>query len=338
MLRLKLVKTPEAEDAAEQYDGQDLNHGCKVLKQLIHPWIRTNRVVCADSYFASVSTAMEMKRLGMRFIGIVKQATKMFPQAYLQQLEFGGRGEWKGVATKDEQGEEKMYAFVWVDRERRYFITNTSSLATGTPCIRERLRQIQPVESNLPPEQIEITINQPMAVELYYGVCSKIDHHNRRRHDGLRLESKLETNDWSKRVNMSIFGMIVVDCFLVYSQLVQQEAENDFYVRLAEELIDNEYDSVARRRSTNAAVSPEAMGRDGRPRAGTSAAHLTPTKKRKRDKPNQSQQSKCVICKKKTCDICSACFDADPTKEVAVCHSKTGRPCFAQHLAKSHST
>ena len=46
----------------------------------------------------------------------------------------------------------------------------------------------------------------------------------------LGLESKLETNDWSKRVNMSILGMIVVDCFLVYSQLVQQEAENDFYV------------------------------------------------------------------------------------------------------------
>ena len=67
---------------------------------------------------------------------------------------------------------------------------------------------------------------------------------------------------------MSIFGMIVVDCFLVYSQLVQQDAQNDFSVRLAEEVIDNEYDSVARCRSTNAAVSPDAMGQDGKPRAG----------------------------------------------------------------------
>jgi hypothetical protein len=41
--------------------------------------------------------------------------------------------------------------------------------------------------------------------------------------------------------------MIVVDTFLVYSQLVKDETENDFYVSLAEELIDNTYDSVTRR-------------------------------------------------------------------------------------------
>ena len=197
MLRLKLVKTPEAEDAAEQYDDQDLNHGCKVLKQLIHPWIRTNRVVCADSYFASVSTAMELKRLGMRFIGIVKQATKMFPQAYLQQLEFGGRGEWKGVATKDEQGEEKMYAFVWVDRERRYFISNTSNLREAPPIKRRRLRQVNKA-LNAEPEHVDLSIKQPNCSAMYYDNCGMIDHHNRIRQDELRIERKFGTHNWSK--------------------------------------------------------------------------------------------------------------------------------------------
>jgi hypothetical protein len=233
---------------------------------------------------------------------------------------------------------EEMYAFVWVDRDRHFFITNTSSLATGRPCERVRMRQVQPVETNLPPEQIQFSIAQPKAAELYYDVCSKIDRHNRRRCDGLCLERKIETHNWSKRVNFSIFGMIVVDSFLVYSQLVKAETENDFYVSLAEELIDNTYDSVARRRPAEVMFSPEAIGRDGRPRSGTSAAHLTPTKKRKKSNPKQHQQSKCRVCKSKTRDMCSQCHDEDPTKEVPICHSRTGRTCFATHLASCHGT
>ena len=68
------------------------------------------------------------------------------------------------------------------------------------------------------------------------------------------------------------------------------------------------------------------------------AAHLTPTRKRKSNNPSQSLQSKCVVCGMKTRDICSSCYDRNSQKEVPVCHSKTGRTCFAQHLAKSHGT
>ena len=63
------------------------------------------------------------------------------------------------------------------------------------------------------------------------------------RHDTLRLKIKVETNDWYKRVNQSILGMIVVDTFLYYNQLVDDsEKEGYFYLRLSEELIDNKYD------------------------------------------------------------------------------------------------
>ena len=80
---------------------------------------------------------------------------------------------------------------------------------------------------------------------MYYNTCGKIDHHKRRRHETLRLERKVETNDWSKRVNQSILGMIVVDAFFCYNQLVgESEKEGNFYLRLAEELIDNKYDSI----------------------------------------------------------------------------------------------
>ena len=46
------------------------------------------------------------------------------------------------------------------------------------------------------------------------------------------------------RVNLTIFLMIVVDTWLVYSQATgSTEHQSEFYVRLAEELIDNNIDS-----------------------------------------------------------------------------------------------
>ena len=131
-------------------------------------------------------------RLGMRFIGVVKTASKQFPMSYLHALEFDKRGEWKGLRNAT----TSMYAFVWVDRNRRYFITNTSSLSHSTPYKRVQKRQVAPIESQEPPARVEFTINQPKAAKMYYNTCGKIDHHNRRCHDTLRLERKVETNDW----------------------------------------------------------------------------------------------------------------------------------------------
>ena len=151
-------------------------------------------MVCADSCFASVSTAKELVQLGMSFIGVVKTASKQFTMAYLQALEFEKRGEWKGLRSS----KSSMYAFVWVDSNRRYFITNTSYLSHGTLYTRFRKRQVAPIELQEPPVRVEFTINQPKAAEMYYNTCGNIDHHNRRRHDTLRLERKVETNNWSK--------------------------------------------------------------------------------------------------------------------------------------------
>ena len=76
--------------------------------ELIEPWYHTHRVVCADSYFASVSTAKELMRLCMRFFGVVKTPSKQFPMAYLHALEFDKRGEWKGLRN----AKTSMYTFV----------------------------------------------------------------------------------------------------------------------------------------------------------------------------------------------------------------------------------
>jgi hypothetical protein len=121
-----------------------------------------------------------------------------------------------------------MYAFVWVDRDRHFFITNTSSLATGCLCERVRMRQVQPVETDLPPEQIQFSIAQQRQQSCIMMSVPRLTGTTGADATASAFKGKIETHNWSKRVNFSIFGMIVVDCFLVYSQLVKDETENDF--------------------------------------------------------------------------------------------------------------
>jgi hypothetical protein len=63
--------------------------------------------------------------------------------------------------------------FIRVDRERRYFVSTCSSLAPGTLYMRKRLRQVS-MESNAPPEVVELTVPQPQAAEIYYSACAMI--------------------------------------------------------------------------------------------------------------------------------------------------------------------
>ena len=82
-----------------------------------------------------------MMRIGIRFIGVVKTATKKFPMAYLSSIELDeGRGQRVGVVLKT-NGVPTMMAYVWMDRDRRYFISTASSLQYGKDYSRIRWRQ-----------------------------------------------------------------------------------------------------------------------------------------------------------------------------------------------------
>jgi hypothetical protein len=72
MIRLKLVKTVREAHTEQGEDVEGLNHGTKVLLQLVKPWYHSNRVIVADSYFASVECAEELLKRNLKFIGVVK--------------------------------------------------------------------------------------------------------------------------------------------------------------------------------------------------------------------------------------------------------------------------
>ena len=61
MLRLQLVKGQEDRAAEEQ----DENHGTMVLRELTQPWRYSDRVVCADSYYSSMESAITLLECGL---------------------------------------------------------------------------------------------------------------------------------------------------------------------------------------------------------------------------------------------------------------------------------
>lgn len=92
MLCLKLVKSSAEAVIKDNTDNDNNNanilYGTQFVKQLIKPWFNfTNRVLCANSVFASVGCAVKSKRLSMRFIVAVKTATRKCSMQWLSQVD-----------------------------------------------------------------------------------------------------------------------------------------------------------------------------------------------------------------------------------------------------------
>jgi Transposase IS4 len=322
-------------------------HGCNVLYDLVKPWANTGSIVVADSYFASVQAAKRLMSIGLRFIGTVKTATKEYPMAYLASKEMPhGRGDRHGVLSKTDCG-TTLLAYCWVDRDRRYFISTCSSLAAGPPCIRQRWTQVDRITPNAEPESLEITIAQPYACYLYYAACGRIDQHNRLRQASLKLETKLKTTMWNRRVNMSLFGMTVVDSYDLAKGCQPRKWDarpsTDFFEALAQDLIDNKYEQRAlRKRVARAAAAhgrvQQSLGEDGLLPASRQLCGPTPTKRFKKKNPNHHDQGKCMVCKKTSHAVCRECQDLQPDprkKQYWICR-KAGLECMGIHILDKH--
>ncbi len=298
----------------------------------------------ADSYFASVQSAIRLYKMGLRFIGVVKTASKGYPMHHLQRVELpGGKGDYKALLSRDEDSDCSLLAFVWADRDRRYFISTCSSTAAGAPIKRRRWRQQDPTSTNNPPVLQDITIKQTEAGELYYSGCGAIDEHNRHRQEHLNLEKKLAVMQWDKRANLSLFGMVCVDAFKLYNGCRGSTGgARAFFEELATGLIENEFDQrVLRKRRTEAAQQEANLVGEDMPELDT-IRHLTaptPTKKRKPNHPQHRQQGRCMVCKKLSSHVCRACQANKPgadDKQFWICN-RPGKICMSTHLCTQHT-
>jgi len=336
MLQLSIVTTAEHRQQTATGDDDGLPHGTAVLRKLVAEWAGSRRVVCADSYFASVTAAQQLPGMGLRFIGVIKTATRGFPMSSLSTIPLEARGQHVSYTHATADGVPDLMAVVRVDRERRYFIASTSSTLAGTPYNRLRWRQGVVTAS-----RVALTVPQPVVAETYYACCAQIDRHNRCRQDDLRLENKLVTHDWSMRVNLSLLGMCVVDAWLLYSGARRGGAhltQNEFYEDLAEQLIDNTFETVGTR--ARPAPSGAAAAADAAPMRFGVGIHLTATVKR-REGPASKEgdhraQRACHVCKRRgTSWVCSG-FRDSTHREVYCCGPRTGRRCFETHAREVH--
>ena len=355
VMQLKLVKGAEYNDTSN-----GLNHGTNVLIDLLRPWINTQRIdVVADSYFASVATTDELDKLGFDFTGPVKTATKNYPMDYLKNVVLPGRGGHHAICCYNDDGTVDKIAVVWCDRDRRYFISKSGSLADGTTIERTRWRQYNEGDETLQrvhPDlrvgnaaRAETQTKQPKVAEKYYDGAAAIDRHNRGRQDNLEIERKTHTKDWATRCNLSVLAMATVDSWK-FNEAWQEAWANErnlkqdeYYSQLIAEMIDNDVDT--RTRSSPPATAAMAAVRDAFPK-------LVKTDKRKTKKVRGETQitnnAAQVRCGSKDCThmcvfICNLCFEKGVYK--GFCNKDAWvrkEPCtcdgFDQHIRDAHPT
>ena len=148
--------------------------------------------------------------------------------------------------------------------------------------------------------------------------------------------------------------MNVVDVWLAYQGITRTtDTQADFHNYYAEEMIDNTYDRFMMRgaegRRRTIVDSDEETSDDYSPQFGrinysprlVIALHVTPTKKT-RNKRNGKEtqywiQGECKVFRKNMTHVYMDCADTNAVKnEMWVCHLKTNRSFFAQHIHRSH--
>ena len=146
----------------------------------------------------------------------------------MQELDdhvFVRRGERKALAHIDEHSKNTiMLAWVWLDRNRRFFITSAHGLEEGEVIFRERWRQLDP-DPNAPAERVAIHVAQPASIASYNNGAGVIDYSNRVRQDELIMDRRLQTNEWDMRVGFGIAGIIFMDTFFFHQKTVGKERE-----------------------------------------------------------------------------------------------------------------
>ena len=178
MMRLRIVKSAKNEEEHKD-DKNNPPHGTKVLKELVMSWANTDRIVCADSYFASVTASGELWKHGLRFIGVIKTATRKVPIVYLSNIEFHNRVYMNGLLTSPlDRTKPVLGDFFWMDRNMRYFILTGGSMKKGRPYTHTRWSQEDPAP-NAETNTVDMIIPQPITTEIYCSACGKIDRHSR---------------------------------------------------------------------------------------------------------------------------------------------------------------
>jgi hypothetical protein len=139
-------------------------------------------------------------------------------------------------------GKTELIAMSWVDWNHRFFITTTDGIEEGKTITCKRLSQLNK-SGRAQPDKVIIDVDVPKAIKMYYKGAGTIDRHNRIRAAKLRMDRNLATKHWDKRFNLGILGIVCIDAYLFFQQVVHADNRTtsclEFFGSLTDELINN---------------------------------------------------------------------------------------------------
>eukprot|EP00731_Ephydatia_muelleri_P012032 Em0006g926a len=250
MLRIEICEGKEAESKKK---WSHLPAGTAQTLRLSEPWHGTGRIIVADSAFSSVTTAIELKKCGLLFTGVVKTASREFPKEYLNDAcKYRHKGDHICLTTIIDNC--NLIALGWKDKTIKSFVSTCGTTQPGEPHKKHRYSK----EGDI----ITTEIPRPQLVSQYFSASSKIDVHNHLRQGLQNIEDAWGTQTWWHRLAATFVGITVIDAMLAYSyeRRVDAKSVEDFANDLALSLIFNKFDSyelVSRRRLSDEPIAAE---------------------------------------------------------------------------------
>ena len=292
-----------------------------VTLRAVDEYKHSNRLVIADSYFASVNTALALKRNGLYFVGPVKTNTKKFPRTYFD-VKSGvmKRGDTKFLECETEG--THLLAFRWKDITMKDFISRYGS--NGRNCeYHEKFRYIGD-------EKKIMRVQKSSSCNEYFENFHIIDVHNHYRQSGLNLEQAWRTRNWRHRILATVLGIIEVDTYLLMSQDHPHLRHKDFTLQLVHDLTHNNFFSEER-------VSQRQRINDENTNPIDITAHRNISIKsipgvRSTNACNKMRAS-CMICRKQTYHCCNGCSSRNSIHGICIPKGFHGEEtCLKQHL------
>ena len=330
-----------------------MGSGTGYLLRLSEPYKGSGRSVNADSAFASVKSAVQLKlKHGLSFAGMVKTAHREFPKKYLEQQEVKERGD--HVAAVTEQKGVKLLAVGWADKKRKLTVSTYGNTLPGTPHKKRRWSVENGFERAFTKE-----VKRPSIVEHYFDAASAIDVHNHFRQGIVSLETAVKTQRWDFRLFCTILGMVLVNAYLAYRHFEASNAKHQnvpsFLEEVATELLKNR-DGTRLTRGQSALFTtkvslakkniPENLISSHKPVPLVKTLYAREQKKqyaqrlsdrirndREKQKMLQNYRCKlrCRVCGEKASTFCEACSKDSPDSTrglLVLCGPNSKRACF----------
>jgi hypothetical protein len=201
-------------DAAniEKYGANTAN-----LVRMTAAYHSTSRIVCADSAWGSVMTAVTLGQHGLYTHSIVKGSTKRLAVEYLRDpAHYPTAGSSTFVCASIDG--LPVLAIGWQDQTRKILITTCGTTADGTPHEKGQTDWVGPGQTSTR----TIKVRRPRAFEDYFDNALAIDVNNHLRQGELRVEQGWITRKWYLRVHSTILGMSATDAFLAFHHATEQ--------------------------------------------------------------------------------------------------------------------